>query len=67
MDDGSMIQLKLTIDRKQRSAFFDFSGTGYEVLANTNTPKAVTMSAIIYCLRALIKRYNNIKYLLIKN
>ena len=54
MDDGSPIQLELTIDRKKRSAFFDFSGTGLQVLTNINCPKSVTMSAIIYCLRCLV-------------
>lgn len=38
MDDGSVIQLKLTIDRVKRSALFDFTGTGYEVLSNINCP-----------------------------
>jgi N-methylhydantoinase B/oxoprolinase/acetone carboxylase alpha subunit len=28
MDDGTKIQLHLTIDRKERSAVFDFNGTG---------------------------------------
>lgn len=54
MDDGSKIQLTLTIDRKKRSALFDFTGTDYEVMSNINCPKAVTMSAIIYCLRCLV-------------
>eukprot|EP00825_Cyclidium_porcatum_P026350 TRINITY_DN2836_c0_g1_i4.p1 TRINITY_DN2836_c0_g1~~TRINITY_DN2836_c0_g1_i4.p1 ORF type:complete len:460 (-),score=62.00 TRINITY_DN2836_c0_g1_i4:80-1459(-) len=54
MDDGSKIQLKLIIDRINRTAIFDFTGSGYQVLANTNCPKAVTMSAILYCLRCLV-------------
>lgn len=29
MDDGTPISLKLTIDRKSRSAHLDFDGTGY--------------------------------------
>ena len=28
MDDGSPIKLALTIDRKERSAIFNFDGTG---------------------------------------
>jgi 5-oxoprolinase (ATP-hydrolysing) len=28
MDDGTRIKLKLTIDRLNRSALFDFTGTG---------------------------------------
>ncbi|KAG8623020.1 hypothetical protein KVT40_007996 [Elsinoe batatas] len=54
MDDGSPIHLSITIDASAGEATFDFSGTGREVYANTNAPEAVTYSAIIYCLRALI-------------
>lgn len=54
MDDGTPIELKLTIDRNQRTAVFDFTGTGKEVLANTNTPRSITRSAVLYCLRSLI-------------
>ena len=54
MDDGTCLQLKLTINRKERSAVFDFSGTGPEVMGNTNAPKSITRSAILYCLRSLI-------------
>ncbi|TEY52426.1 hypothetical protein BOTCAL_0259g00110 [Botryotinia calthae] len=54
MDDGSPIQLKITIDAEKGEAVFDFEGTGPEVYANTNAPQAVTYSAIIYCLRSLI-------------
>ena len=54
MDDGTPIRLKLTLDRKKKSAIFDFTGTGPEVLGNTNTPKSITRSAVLYCLRSLI-------------
>jgi len=56
MDDGSPITLALTINRENGSATFDFSGTGLEVYGNCNAPPAVTKSAIIYCLRCLVKR-----------
>jgi 5-oxoprolinase (ATP-hydrolysing) len=54
MDDGTAIQLKITIDPVDGSAVFDFAGTGSQVLGNTNAPIAITHSAIIYCLRALV-------------
>ncbi|KAF2487447.1 Hydantoinase B/oxoprolinase-domain-containing protein [Neohortaea acidophila] len=54
MDDGSPIQLKVTIDADKGEAVFDFTGTGPEVYGNTNAPEAVTYSAIIYCLRCLV-------------
>lgn len=55
MDDGSPIKLKITIDADKGEALFDFTGTGPEVYGNINAPQAVTYSAIIYCLRCLIK------------
>lgn len=54
MDDGSIICLEITIDRKNKKALFDFSGTSNQVYGNINTPKSVTYSAIIYCLRCLV-------------
>lgn len=54
MDDGSPIQLTVTIDSEKGSAIFDFEGTGPEVLGNWNCPKSVVYSAIIYCLRSMV-------------
>jgi 5-oxoprolinase (ATP-hydrolysing) len=56
LDDGSPIVLALTIDRRQGCAVFDFSGTGPEIWGNCNAPSAVTTSAVLYCLRCLIKK-----------
>ncbi len=56
LDDGSPIRLRLTIDRGDGAAVFDFTGTGPELWGNLNTPHAVTRSAILYCLRCLIDR-----------
>jgi len=42
MDDGSPIQLKITIDAEKGEAVFDFEGTGPEVYGNVNAPEAVT-------------------------
>ncbi|KAK3951988.1 Hydantoinase B/oxoprolinase-domain-containing protein [Pseudoneurospora amorphoporcata] len=54
MDDGSPIQLKVTIDPDAGEAVFDFAGTGPEVYANINAPEAISYSAIIYTLRCMI-------------
>ena len=48
LDDGSPIKLKITINRNDGSAIFDFCGTGPELWGNLNTPLAVTNSAILY-------------------
>ncbi|KAK4056324.1 hypothetical protein OIO90_002768 [Microbotryomycetes sp. JL221] len=54
LDDGTPIELKVTIDERQGSAVFDFNGTGPEIFGNLNAPVSVTYSAIIYCLRAMV-------------
>jgi 5-oxoprolinase (ATP-hydrolysing) len=56
LDDGSLIKLKLTIDRIKKTAVFDFTGTGKELWGNLNAPVAVTYSAILYSLRSLINQ-----------
>lgn len=53
MDDGTPIALTVRIDATG-SAVFDFEGTGAQVYGNTNAPRAITYSAIIYCLRSLV-------------
>ncbi|MBW0531701.1 hypothetical protein O181_071416 [Austropuccinia psidii MF-1] len=54
LDDGTPIELAVTIDETGGSAVFDFTGTGPEMIGNLNTPKSVTYSTIIYCLRAMV-------------
>ncbi|KAH7290098.1 hypothetical protein KP509_30G031800 [Ceratopteris richardii] len=54
MDDGSIIHLKLTINKEKGEAEFNFEGTSPEVYGNWNAPEAVTAAAIIYCLRCLV-------------
>lgn len=56
MDDGSPIRLRVQINLNQGSAVFDFSSTGPEVFGNLNAPRAITLSALIYCLRCLVGR-----------
>ncbi|XP_065350424.1 5-oxoprolinase [Cloeon dipterum] len=55
MDDGSVINLSVKIDQEAGSAVFDFSGTTWEVWGNANAPRAITLSAIIYCLRCMVQ------------
>ena len=54
MDDGSPIELTVTIDKDTGSAVFDFTGTGPQVRGNHNAPPAVTYSAVIYSLRSMV-------------
>ncbi|KHN74521.1 5-oxoprolinase [Toxocara canis] len=54
MDDGTPICLSVQIDDEKGEAIFDFEGTGPEVHSSCNAPPAVTMAAVIYCLRCLV-------------
>ncbi|KAM3929038.1 5-oxoprolinase isoform 1-T1 [Leptodactylus fuscus] len=54
MDDGSPIRLKVTINKEEGSAVFDFTDSGFEVFGNCNAPRAITLSALIYCLRCMV-------------
>lgn len=54
MDDGTPICLRVTVDPTEGSAVFDFSGSGPEVYGNCNAPRAITLSALIYCLRCMV-------------
>ena len=55
LDDGSPIKLKISIEAETGAATFDFTGTGREMYGNLNAPKAITASAILYCLRCLVQ------------
>ncbi len=54
MDDGSRINLTISIDVEAGQAVFDFSGSSPEFYGNINAPKAVVLSALIYSLRCLV-------------
>jgi 5-oxoprolinase (ATP-hydrolysing) len=54
MDDGSLLRVKVTVDRQTRSAIVDFSGTGKQRNDNFNAPPAVTRAAVLYVFRCLV-------------
>uniref|UniRef100_A0A8D3DEN4 5-oxoprolinase, ATP-hydrolysing n=1 Tax=Scophthalmus maximus TaxID=52904 RepID=A0A8D3DEN4_SCOMX len=54
MDDGTPIRLRVQINEEEGSAVFDFTRTGTEVWGNCNAPRAITLSALIYCLRCMV-------------
>ena len=49
-----MIKVRITIDKKTRSAVIDFTGTSPQH-GNLNAPKAVCKAAVLYVFRTLIK------------
>ncbi len=54
MDDGSAIQVAITVDREARSARIDFTGTSPQLASNFNAPSAVCRAACLYVFRTLV-------------
>lgn len=54
LDDGSQIQVTITIDRDNRSAKIDFTGTSPQLESNFNAPSAVCKAAVLYVFRTLV-------------
>ena len=54
MDDGSPLRVAVRVDRAQRSAVVDFTGTGPQRADNFNAPPAVTRAAVLYVFRCLV-------------
>jgi 5-oxoprolinase (ATP-hydrolysing) len=52
MDDGTIVAVEVTVADGQ--LHIDFSGTSGEHAGNLNSPRAVTLSAVLYVLRALV-------------
>jgi len=54
MDDGSVIRVRITIDRASRRATIDFSGTSPQRPNNFNAPPAISRAAVLYVFRTLV-------------
>ena len=52
LDDGTPVRVRLRV--RGRRMEIDFTGTGAQVEGNLNAPRAVTVAAVIYVLRALV-------------
>ena len=55
MDDGSKICVKITIDRRNRSACVDFTGTSPQQPTNLNAPLAICKAVVLYVFRTLVE------------
>jgi len=55
MDNGAVIRVRITIDRKARGATIDFTGTSHQLPNNFNAPAAVSMAAVLYVFRTLVE------------
>ncbi len=54
LDDGSLIQVAIAIDKSTRSARIDFTGTSAQLTSNFNAPAAVCKAAVLYVFRTLV-------------
>jgi 5-oxoprolinase (ATP-hydrolysing) len=54
MDNGARICVQVTVDRKNRSATIDFTGSSPELDSNFNAPTAVATAAVLYVFRTLV-------------
>ncbi|WP_417480750.1 hydantoinase B/oxoprolinase family protein, partial [Maricaulis maris] len=53
-DQGSVIKVKITVDRESREATVDFTGTSPVQPNNFNAPEPVTRAAVLYCFRVMV-------------
>jgi 5-oxoprolinase (ATP-hydrolysing) len=54
MDQGTHVSVKITVDRENRSATVDFSGSSPEQSNNFNAPAPVTRAATLYVMRVMV-------------
>jgi 5-oxoprolinase (ATP-hydrolysing) len=54
LDDGSVIQVAISIDKSTHSARIDFTGTSPQLTSNFNAPAAVCKAAVLYVFRTLV-------------
>src|SRR5690606_17308057 len=54
MDDGSLIEVCVTVDARTRSAKIDFTGTSPQLASNLNAPSAVARAAVLYVFRCMV-------------
>lgn len=55
MDNGSYLQVQITIDQQQGTALLDFSGTSPQRSDNFNAPLAITKAVVLYVFRTLVQ------------
>jgi 5-oxoprolinase (ATP-hydrolysing) len=54
LDDGSVVAVRIAVDREAREATVDFTGTSAQRDDNFNAPAAVCMAAVLYVFRTLV-------------
>ncbi len=54
-DQGSVIRVRITVDKAKREATVDFTGTSEVKPNNFNAPEPVTRAAVLYCFRVMVE------------
>jgi 5-oxoprolinase (ATP-hydrolysing) len=55
MDQGSHVEVKISVDRAARTARVDFTGTSEQQPSNFNAPEPVTRAAVLYVFRVMVE------------
>ncbi|MDQ3559909.1 MAG: hydantoinase B/oxoprolinase family protein, partial [Pseudomonadota bacterium] len=55
-DQGSVIHVKISVDKARRSAKVDFTGTSPAQANNFNAPAPVTRAAVLYAFRVMVEK-----------
>jgi 5-oxoprolinase (ATP-hydrolysing) len=54
MDQGTVIKVRITVDKQKREATVDFTGTSPQQTNNFNAPEPVTRAAVLYVFRVMV-------------
>ena len=54
MDQGTIIKVKIGVDKKKREATVDFTGTSPQQNTNFNAPEPVARAAVLYVFRVMV-------------
>lgn len=53
-DQGTAVEVRITVDRETRTAKIDFTGTSAQQPNNFNAPEPVTRAAVLYAVRVMV-------------
>jgi 5-oxoprolinase (ATP-hydrolysing) len=54
MDNEAVVEVRVRVDREERTAIVDFTGTSAQLAGNFNAPLPVVRAAVLYVVRTLI-------------
>jgi 5-oxoprolinase (ATP-hydrolysing) len=54
LDNGAVVQVAVRVNRQDRTAEIDFTGTSPQLPGNFNAPSSVAMAAVLYVFRTLV-------------